>query len=205
MESAVLLALLCDEPLHFTQSGTTSLDTTLSPHFDALKYSTNRTKFPDCDLSFAESSYHTGWLVYYHSSHLTRSPHLHSTSSHWPCPSPALLVLRHTASVSSRSLSLQKAFRQSFPMTLLSLSETLKVYFPSVLTRTILGCVSSLSSRVLTLWTTSLSWSMRVKTLPSVSLHHPCLHPLQCFRSPLVLQVVPVKGSRPLPAHLRTA
>ena len=76
VDSAVLLTFLHGVALYYQSSGTASLEAVLRPYFDALKYSTSRTKFPDCDLSLPSSSYHLGWFTHYHSSHLTRSPHL---------------------------------------------------------------------------------------------------------------------------------
>ena len=44
VDSVVFLTLTHDIPLYYTHSGTTSTDTILRPHFDALKYSISRTK-----------------------------------------------------------------------------------------------------------------------------------------------------------------
>jgi len=62
--------------LTFLHDMTTSMETILRPHFDALKYSINRVQFPDYDLSLPSSSYHIGWFVHYHNNNLVRNPHL---------------------------------------------------------------------------------------------------------------------------------
>ena len=76
VESVTLLPLLCGVSTYCTHSGTTSLETTLRPHFDALKYSTSRIKYPEYGTHATDSSYHTDWFTHYHSTSLARSPHL---------------------------------------------------------------------------------------------------------------------------------
>ena len=76
VDSVVFLPLLHGTSAYYTHSGTTSLESTLRSHFDALKYSTSRAKYPECGTHATGSSCHLGWFVHYHSTSLARSPHL---------------------------------------------------------------------------------------------------------------------------------
>jgi len=61
---------------YYTNNGTASLESILRSHFDALKYSINKIKFPDYDISVSDTSYHLGWFMHYNNQFLVRNPHL---------------------------------------------------------------------------------------------------------------------------------
>lgn len=61
---------------YYINNGTASLESVLRPYFDALKYSINKLKFPEYDLSVSDVHYHMGWFMFYHNHHLIRNSHL---------------------------------------------------------------------------------------------------------------------------------
>jgi len=61
---------------YYINNGTASLESVLRPYFDAIKYSINKLKFPEYDLSKSDVNYHMGWFMFYHNHHLIRHSHL---------------------------------------------------------------------------------------------------------------------------------
>ena len=76
VDSVDFLSFLYDMSIYYTHNGTTSLDTILRPHFDALKYSINRIKYPEYDITHIDPYYHIGWFIHYHNNNLVRHPHI---------------------------------------------------------------------------------------------------------------------------------